>query len=746
MKWLLIPLIVLATWLGSSWTLAQESQNSTSLISPFETGSIDSVVSPIPSMGDQQLLILLVDFPDRPGLFTGQAWHQVFFGAEGFSAYFEENSYNQLRYKGNIVGIDNGMPVVNSNSVAYIRLPNPITYYTNDNYGFSVGSQYFPRNNGGVVYHALQALDAAGFNFSSYANPATHHIENLIVIFAGSTYAYTRDRVNSLEATAYQITHAGGNQFVAKGGQTADSFTFCPDQRLNLSGQIAYIGVCAHEHGHNLGMSDLYDFSNTTSGNGYFDLMAYGAFGAREGQRPYQLGAYSKQRFGWTQPTVLPVGTTTVSLAPAETSASMIKLYPQGNTNSKEYFLLENRQPLGFDQEWNGRQLCSGLIIWHIDETILDTYFYPNRVNTLPGAGGPPHQGILVVEADGNFAMSTPQGNTINYGECGDSWGVGRTWNASSNPSSSLWNGSTSGLSVHVEHENNGVLTLSITVASGTAATPTPLPTPTPTVTPTPIGTIIRGDGNGDKAVDAGDLTACALEIFDGDGSFWLDAPSGTFPGMPGCDANADTIIDAGDITCTALIIFNRTTVCGNGRTLASIQTVPSLAMPHLQLPSGIQVAVDRPISIPITLTTNGALVGAAAFELQFDPQHLYFDTTDQNADKIPDNLSFHLPPTFDKARIHVAVAVGTIKILVANGIEASAFLRDGALVTVTFTARGKDIHVMHESRLVFSRTTPPSLGDVNGIHIPVATEDGSVQLLPSLIDVRTYLPIVISN
>lgn len=71
------------------------------------------------------------------------------------------------------------------------------------------------------------------------------------------------------------------------------------------------------------------------------------------------------------------------------------------------------------------------------------------------------------------------------------------------------------------------------------------------------------GDGNGDGQVDAGDISACVLELFDGDGNFWLAASGGTFTGTPGCDANQDTHIDAGDLTCTALIIFNGPGACG---------------------------------------------------------------------------------------------------------------------------------------------------------------------------------------
>lgn len=70
------------------------------------------------------------------------------------------------------------------------------------------------------------------------------------------------------------------------------------------------------------------------------------------------------------------------------------------------------------------------------------------------------------------------------------------------------------------------------------------------------------GDCNGDGGIDAGDLSANAMEIFDNDGVFWLDAPGGGFPGTPHCDANQDTLITAGDLTCIARLIFNNTAVC----------------------------------------------------------------------------------------------------------------------------------------------------------------------------------------
>lgn len=115
------------------------------------------------------------------------------------------------------------------------------------------------------------------------------------------------------------------------------------------------------------------------------------------------------------------------------------------------------------------------------------------------------------------------------------------------------WGGNTWGQLGNGETSSGSSIPIAV-IGFGASAPPTPTPTPSPTSQP--------GDGNGDGQVDAGDITACVLEIFDGDGAFWLDASGGTFPGTSGCDANTDTTIDAGDLACTVLLIFNGQTAC----------------------------------------------------------------------------------------------------------------------------------------------------------------------------------------
>ncbi len=74
----------------------------------------------------------------------------------------------------------------------------------------------------------------------------------------------------------------------------------------------------------------------------------------------------------------------------------------------------------------------------------------------------------------------------------------------------------------------------------------------------------LLGDCNGDGLVNAGDLSALVLEIFDGDDILPEDTPGGTFPGNPvGCNPNQDYVVDAGDLSCTVMIIFGNTGCTG---------------------------------------------------------------------------------------------------------------------------------------------------------------------------------------
>jgi immune inhibitor A len=432
---------------------------------------IESMIDPLPTSGDQTLLVILVDFPDKEGVFTGQEWVGSFFGYEGFSEYFEEISYSKLLYTGDVVGMLGDVPVLNSPLITYVRLPYPITYYADGWYGYKTYNEWqFPKNNGGVVYHAVQELDEKDFDFSPYVDSLTNRVENLVVVFAGNSYSYTGDPNNSLEATAYRLSDAGLPEgYTTTNGYLIDNYTFCPELYGTTDDEIARIGVCAHEHGHALGMFDLYDHSGFTTGVGDYGLMAYGAYGADDGLKPFHPSAFTKEYFGWAEPTVVPVGKHIISLPPSEIGAHIYKLYPRGELTNDEYFLLENRQPVGFDQEWTTAGLRPGLLIWHIDGEVVNAYSFDNKVNTQGLLGSPEHQGVILVEADGYsyyyFDMINPSlYPNLNYGEWLDTWNSGRVWDDLTTPSARLWDGSSSRITIRVLAENSGNLTIEVNI------------------------------------------------------------------------------------------------------------------------------------------------------------------------------------------------------------------------------------------------------------------------------------------
>ncbi len=279
-----------------------------------------------------------------------------------------------------------------------------------------------------------------------------------------------------------------------------------------------------------------------------------------------------------------------------------------------------------------------------------------------------------------------------------------------------------------------------VTVINPAAATPTAAATLIPTQAPTVISapTAVRlGDGNGDQVVDINDVDACVQEIFDDDGVFWQDAPDGDYPGTIGCDANQDTVIDAGDVSCTVSMIFNNVDGCDSGIHAAGLAA------------AGLTIATDRTadagelVQIPITLTTGGAAVTAAAFRLHFDAAHLRFDPTDSNGDSIPDAVVFHLPPLTSQPWISVTVQNGTLDIFVTELAATPVAWDDGNFLTVTWRVHEWVGNAPVTTTIAFDPSIPPSLGSATGTSVPVKAANGRVQIMPDVAAIQLYLPLV---
>jgi hypothetical protein len=218
----------------------------------------------------------------------------------------------------------------------------------------------------------------------------------------------------------------------------------------------------------------------------------------------------------------------------------------------------------------------------------------------------------------------------------------------------------------------------------------------------------LHGDCNNDGTTNAGDLSAIGLEVFDGDGSGWLNTPMATFSGSPtGCDANESTQVNAADLSCIGLLIFNGPGACTTSRA--------SIAQPALN-------PALSTITVPVTLTTLGHDINSLIFSLDYDEAVLQFNPADDNEDGIPDAVAFQPSPfAFQMSAAHDANdRDGELDILIADAFAPYATLTDGVIVEVTFEVIGAG-----SQAVVFSAEPPPSAGNTRGADVPLA-ENGT--------------------
>ena len=202
---------------------------------------------------------------------------------------------------------------------------------------------------------------------------------------------------------------------------------------------IGDIGVFVHELGHGFGLPDLYCTGACSSpGVGNWGLMGTGSWGCR-GQNPAEpchMGAWSKEMLGWADVEDVASGTDLgeVSLDPVVSGGRILRV---GAPDTREYWLLENRQALGFDAD-----IRPGLVIWHVDPDQLEAGWPTNTVNRDTN-----RLGVALVQADGDLDLE----NGRNRGDDGDVFPGSanrRDFHAGSMPASRTRDGAATGLTL----------------------------------------------------------------------------------------------------------------------------------------------------------------------------------------------------------------------------------------------------------------------------------------------------------
>ncbi len=466
--------------------------------------------------GSTNVLVILVQFPADagdpngaqpavPASFTAAQVQANLFGGTStgpgnMTDYYNEISFNNLNLVGTVVG--------------------PFTV-ANDKNDYDDG----PSNAKVMVAQAIALADAS-VDFAPFDNDGNGEVDMVAIAYAGNgpdngLYDGADPDVNDLWPHASSI----GSVNVDGGARHITQYFIAPELSSNLP-RLRTIGVYCHEFGHKLGLPDLYDTDGSSDGVGHWSLMGSGSWcsntpGSENGESPSHMDPWCKWWEGWITPVDRTDAHVAQALAPAATNADAVRLLANsGGPNdwpggSGQYFLIENRQRVGFDR---GIDAC-GILVWHVDESLTH--------NKNEGHTSGSHRLLDLEEAHGG-TQDLDNGN--NRGDSGDSFPGSSNkllWDDSTDPSARLYNGDPSDQTMRIVTTScGGSMTVSFNNAPPVADAGTDITAECTSPTTTPVQ--LNGTGSSDPDSDALTYTWSALGItFD---DIHSATPTGQFP------------------------------------------------------------------------------------------------------------------------------------------------------------------------------------------------------------------------
>lgn len=350
--------------------------------------------------GTHRGLVILMQFKDKKFVTKNpQTVFNNFFNQEGYNEngmagsvkdYFKAQSYDQLTINFDVVG-----PYTTANNMSY--------------YGKHKGKS----NDANAAVMAGEAVDkaAADVNFADYDWDGDGEVDQVFIIYAGYSEAQGADENTIWPHEWYISAESTARRY---NGKKIDKYG-CASELMGdgLDGDedpvLDGIGTACHEFSHCLGLPDMYDTSTDGDnfGMSYWDVMDQGSYNDNS-LTPAGYSSYERWFAGWLTPTEINSETIVTDMRPLVEKESkayvMFNEAVKSNGIEGEFYLLENRQPVGFDAALPGH----GLLILHVDYNA--TAWYNNDVNVDAD-----HQRVTIIPADNEL-----DGLGINL--AGDPW------------------------------------------------------------------------------------------------------------------------------------------------------------------------------------------------------------------------------------------------------------------------------------------------------------------------------------
>ncbi len=392
-------------------------------------------------------VVVLVDFRDSAADYSVSTpifYQNLLFG-EGTKSlydYYLENSLGKLEVRGTVYA--------NSSSDAqWFTAPEPYSYYV----GSSNGMGVYPHNTQKLVEDIIDIIDPV-VDFSKHDGDGDGVVDGIFIIYAG--------RQASSQYPDKIYPHMWSIMAEKRDGKIICDYDILPEYRYEPGD--ATIGPFCHEFGHILGAIDLYDLDGLSyfeydgeksNGLGKWSIMANGTWGAtkRSGDTPSHFDAWHKIKLGWIEPIIITGDLKSVSIPAIELEEGKIYKYVL-ESNPDEYFLIENRQQIGFDSKLPG----AGILIYHIDESATSNSYAWSPFDETPNEG---HYKVALVQADGLWDLERKK----DYGDDGDPYpgSTGnRVFSMDTLPNSNLYNGTPTYLKISNISDCDSYLTITV--------------------------------------------------------------------------------------------------------------------------------------------------------------------------------------------------------------------------------------------------------------------------------------------
>ncbi len=380
-----------------------------------------------PTIGEHKALVIVVEYADvKFTLDDPQDYYHRMLNETGFSENGGTGSardyYIQCSDSLYLPDFDVYGPVTLSQEMSY--------YGANDWYGND-------QNPDKMVIEACQQLDEQ-IDFSLYDTDNDGKVDNVYIFYAGYGEA-SGGSAETVWPHSWDLSSAGSS--LSCDGKQIEHYA-CSNE-VEGGNFFDGIGTFCHEYGHVLGLPDIYATSYTSAYTpGAYSLMDLGSYN-NDSRTPPALSAYERYELNWITPIPIhPVDT--VFELPHILDSNKAYILNVGR-NPDEYFLLENRQQVGWDAYIPGH----GMLIWHID---YDEYIW--QTNTVNNSYS--HQYIDIEEADDKRSDSNQDGDTFPGAENITSI------SDDTSPSLCIWDGTKSNREIYEITENNGLITFRV--------------------------------------------------------------------------------------------------------------------------------------------------------------------------------------------------------------------------------------------------------------------------------------------